>query len=164
MRSVARFSATVLAAGLVLLSLACGAPSAGPPAETPASADQPQYGGTFRAPITDDLFNYDMSLQGSSVPNPYVIKVAYNSLLGRRLGPDVGYGQTIVAPMLAQRWEVSPDAKTYTFHLNQGVRFADLPPVNGRELTSADVKFSYEYHNPPSSAPRSASPSGIGRG
>lgn len=48
-------------------------------------------------------------------------------------------------PELAKRWDVSPDAKTYTFHLRQGVKFAPIPPVNGRELTSHDVKWSFEY-------------------
>lgn len=39
---------------------------------------------------------------------------------------------------LAERWE-SPDALTYVFHLRRGVRFHD-----GRALTSADVKFSFD--------------------
>jgi len=42
-------------------------------------------------------------------------------------------------PDLAQTWDISPDGKTYTFHLRQGVKFH-----NGRELTSADVKYTYE--------------------
>jgi peptide/nickel transport system substrate-binding protein len=39
---------------------------------------------------------------------------------------------------LADRWEL-PDPRTYIFHLHTGVRFHD-----GRALTSADVKFTYE--------------------
>ena len=42
-------------------------------------------------------------------------------------------------PHLAERFERSPDAKTYTFHLRRGVQ-----THAGRELTSADVKFTYE--------------------
>src|SRR5579864_5172979 len=42
-------------------------------------------------------------------------------------------------PDLAEKWDISPDGKTYTFHLRQGVKFH-----NGRELTSADVKYTYE--------------------
>jgi len=37
-------------------------------------------------------------------------------------------------PDLAERWEFSPDLKSWTFHLRQGVRFHD-----GSALTSADV-------------------------
>lgn len=43
------------------------------------------------------------------------------------------------APHLAERFERSPDAKTYTFVLRRGVK-----THNGRELTSADVKYTYE--------------------
>src|SRR2546428_1195251 len=39
---------------------------------------------------------------------------------------------------LAERWE-SPDPLTYVFHLRRGVRFH-----NGRELTSADVKSTFD--------------------
>ena len=43
-----------------------------------------------------------------------------------------------VIPDLAERWE-TPDPLTYIFHLRQGVKFHD-----GRELTSADVKFTFD--------------------
>ena len=41
-------------------------------------------------------------------------------------------------PDLATSWD-QPDAKTYVFHLRQGVKFH-----NGRPLTSEDVKYTYE--------------------
>jgi peptide/nickel transport system substrate-binding protein len=47
-------------------------------------------------------------------------------------------------PEVADKWE-QPDPQTYTFHMRPGVKFANLPPVNGRALTSSDLKFSYEY-------------------
>jgi peptide/nickel transport system substrate-binding protein len=43
-----------------------------------------------------------------------------------------------VVPGLAERWE-TPDPLTYIFHLRSGRKFHD-----GRALTSADVKFTYE--------------------
>jgi peptide/nickel transport system substrate-binding protein len=45
-----------------------------------------------------------------------------------------------IVPDLAQTWEVSPDAKTFTFHLRPGVKFH----TSGNALTSADVKWSWE--------------------
>lgn len=42
-------------------------------------------------------------------------------------------------PELAEKWDISADGKTYTFTLRQGVKWH-----NGRTLTSADVKYSYE--------------------
>jgi len=44
-----------------------------------------------------------------------------------------------VSPLLAESWQVSPDLKTYTFKLRQGVKFQ-----NGEPFDSAAVKFSFE--------------------
>jgi peptide/nickel transport system substrate-binding protein/oligopeptide transport system substrate-binding protein len=37
-------------------------------------------------------------------------------------------------PALAERWEVSPDGKVYTFHLRRGVRFHDGTPFVARHV------------------------------
>ncbi len=42
-------------------------------------------------------------------------------------------------PQLAERWEVSPDGLTITFHLRSGVRWHD-----GEPFSAADVKWSLE--------------------
>lgn len=42
-----------------------------------------------------------------------------------------------VRPGLAERWEISPDGKTYTFHLRRDVTFCD-----GRPMTAQDVAYS----------------------
>ena len=44
-----------------------------------------------------------------------------------------------VSPLLAEKWEVSPDLKTYTFTLRKGVKFQ-----NGEPFNAASVKFSFE--------------------
>lgn len=46
-----------------------------------------------------------------------------------------------VMPELAESWKISDDGLTYTFKIRSGVRFH-----NGKELTSADVKASYERY------------------
>jgi peptide/nickel transport system substrate-binding protein len=48
-----------------------------------------------------------------------------------------------IVPDLAESWEQKDDV-TYAFRLRPGVRFHNVPPVNGRELTSEDVKYSIE--------------------
>ncbi|MFQ5532493.1 MAG: ABC transporter substrate-binding protein [Candidatus Methylomirabilales bacterium] len=44
-----------------------------------------------------------------------------------------------IRPAIAQRWTVSEDGRTYTFHLRPGVRFH-----NGRTVTAEDFRYSFE--------------------
>ena len=101
-------------------------------------------GGTASVPVANDPTDWDMSYRGLGIPNDYGISLAYDTLLAFKHGPGVKYEDLVLQSGLAERWE-APDAQTYTFHLRSGVRFADLPPVNGRALTATDVQWSYEY-------------------
>ncbi len=40
---------------------------------------------------------------------------------------------------LAERWEISPDGRVYTFHLRESARFH-----NGRRVRAEDIKYSFE--------------------
>ncbi|WP_230533298.1 ABC transporter substrate-binding protein [Microvirga roseola] len=51
-----------------------------------------------------------------------------------------------VQPLLAKSWEVSPDGLTYTFKLQDGVKFHD-----GTTFDSADVKFAFDRARDPKS-------------
>jgi peptide/nickel transport system substrate-binding protein len=43
-------------------------------------------------------------------------------------------------PGIAESWDVSPDAKTWTFHIRHGVKWQD-----GQDLTARDVAFTFNY-------------------
>lgn len=68
----------------------------------------------------------------TNVNNDKMLRLVYNSLLTH----DEGIG---IIGDLAESWEASEDNMTWTFHLRQGVKFH-----NGKELTAADVKASYD--------------------
>lgn len=128
---------------VVLLLAACATPSA---PSTPDPGDgKPRSGGAIKAWATSDPASWDVSIAGNNHINDKYESQVYDSLLGFKFGPGVPFGDLTVRPELAERWEVSPDATTFTFHLRKGVKFTNHPPVNGRELASADVKFTFEY-------------------
>jgi len=56
-------------------------------------------------------------------------------------GTDFVPDQYIIG-YLATGWEFT-DANTLVYHLRQGIHWQNLPPVNGREFTSADVVYHY---------------------
>jgi len=45
---------------------------------------------------------------------------------------------------LAESWQGSPDHRVWTFKIRKGVKWQNVAPLNGRELTAADIKSCYE--------------------
>ncbi len=133
----------LLVAGVAVSALACSVPLSEAPAKTSGAATGPKHGGvlSYRADI--DPIDWDPSTGSKTDQN--MAGRAWQSLIAFKAGPDVGWGDFILRPNLAESWEASPDAKRFTYHLRKGVTFASQAPVNGRELTAADVKYSYEY-------------------
>ena len=130
---------------LALLATACTAVP--PPRESAPDGTAPSIktGGVLRTYFESDPNDWDLRTQGKTTVNVAVHGLVYNSLLMFKKGPDVKPTEFILQPGLAERWDVARDAKSFTFSLRPGVRFADVPPVNGRALTSADVKWNLEY-------------------
>ena len=106
-----------------------------PPADRGASDQEPRYGGLLNISGSADAPTLDMHASttfATSLP----VQPSTNPLV--RYDP-LDPKMFKVEPNLAERWEVSPDGKTYTFHLKQGVKFHQ-----GGEFTASDAKFSYE--------------------
>lgn len=70
-------------------------------------------------------------IYASSVYDGYVNSLVFSALISAD-----AQGNPI--PDVAEKWEISPDGKTYTFYLKKGVKFSD-----GKELTAKDVAFTY---------------------
>jgi peptide/nickel transport system substrate-binding protein len=132
-------------AGAALALAACGQPKSGTPAGGQASKSAtPTPGGVLRLRTLRDFFDFDTSGAGKSSPNFNATTLVYETLLDFRRDPKIDYTDMQPVPQLAQSYE-TPDPQTFTFHLRPGVNWANTAPVNGRPLTSDDVKWSYEY-------------------
>jgi peptide/nickel transport system substrate-binding protein len=97
-----------------------------------ASDPNPKYGGTLRYGILSAPAHFDVH-QSGTVSNMAAQGPMYDNLIRR----DPRDGQTII-PDLADKWDISPDGKTYTFHLRRGVKFHD-----GADFTAEDVHATF---------------------
>ena len=67
----------------------------------------------------------------------------YSRLLKFDSGPGVGPNSFTPVPDLAEKYDVSPDGLTYTFHLRANAKWLNKAPMNGRAVTADDVVWSY---------------------
>jgi len=145
-----RFRTGALIATAAILFAACGgaaspspsaseAPSAAPPSEAPSTApsESPsgvKEGGTLIVGLGGDMVLADPTLVSDS-NSSYIMENVIEGLVGLKPGTT-----SEVVPVLAEALpEVSPDGKTYTFKVRQGVKFHD-----GTPLDAAAVKYNYE--------------------
>src|SRR2546425_12291725 len=110
------------------------------PALWAEEAGQPKRGGILLVRGLDPPhFDPHLTL---NVKTNATLSFAYSTLVRYKVGADVPPGTFLIEPHLAARWE-QPDDTTYIFHLRKGVKWHNKPPLNGRELTAEDVKFTY---------------------
>jgi len=90
----------------------------------------------------DDIATLDPAI-GYDWQNPSMMQAIFDGLM------DYEPGTTKLKPDLAESYTIADDGKTYTFKLRKGVKFQ-----NGRELTAADVKYTFErLVNPETGSP-----------
>ena len=114
--------------------------------------DKPQYGGSVSAISIDaGSWNvFDMWHPNSGEAwNVFVLEClgTLDLTLPRDKTPylTARYSDMSMARgLLAESWDVSPDMLTYTFNIREGVKWHNKAPMNGRELTAADVVFNFE--------------------
>lgn len=94
-------------------------------------AGEPRAGGTLVLARSHDVTGLDPHKVPAHVSHR-IFELIYNTLVGLN-------DQLLPIPELAQSWEVSSDGTEYVFHLRPGVKFH-----NGEEMTSEDVKFTFE--------------------
>lgn len=135
-----------VASGTVLLLAACSAPSPAQPTSAPAkpaasaapagTAPTSAAGATgasgaaaarpFVYAVRTEAVTLDPHVNDLSY-SQYAQRPVYESLLEYTVGAD---GNVNLGPLLASKWDVSSDAKTYTFTLQQNVKFQDGTPFD----------------------------------
>lgn len=101
------------------------------PAATPKPAAQAKYGGLLTAATTGDPPSFDIQT-GNSLVILFPFGMCYNGLVREN---EVKPGE--IVGDLAEKWELSPDGKTFTFNLRKGVKYHD-----GKTFTAKDAVFS----------------------
>jgi oligopeptide transport system substrate-binding protein len=113
-------------AGAVLVAGLCAGCGRDRPVDAGTRAGILYVANQAEPPDLDPNDNIDSSTE-------YILNTLFEGLLG--LAND---GHTVL-PGVAERWEVSSDGLTYTFHLRPGARWS-----NGAALTSEDFLFSFQ--------------------
>lgn len=135
-RDVLKLGGAVLAVGAVGPGEKLLSPGA-------ALAATPRRGGTLRFRSYDPP-TFDIHMRGGHSYKPQIsYSFTHSRLLKHKAGPGVTPGTFHLEPDLAESW-TQPDEVTYVFKLREGVKFHNKPPVNGRELTADDVKYSFD--------------------
>ena len=106
-----------------------------------AVAQTPKRGGTLTLRMWDPP-HFDHIL-AHAYKTHVVISFTHSRLLRHKTGPSVKPGSFAMEGDLAESWQQTSDT-TYIFKLRKGVKFHAKPPVNGRELTADDVRYTFE--------------------
>ena len=115
------------------------------PFNYPEPPGTPKPGGVMRVATSWDYQTIDpvTSAAGGTVTIP---NVTYNRLLGIVRGPAADPYKLELEPELAASWERSPDGLTFTFNIQPGVKWQNLPPLNGRDFVADDARFAIERY------------------
>ncbi len=106
-----------------------------------ASAQAPKRGGVFRfRGYTPPHFDPHLTASYTTNIN---LSFTHSRLVRHKAGPTVKPGTFEYEGDLAESWS-QPNDTTYIFKLRKGVRWHNKPPVNGRELTADDVKYTWD--------------------
>jgi len=108
----------------------------------PVAAQAPRRGGVFRFAMQLDPQGFDPHATVSFV-TMIPLSFSHSRLVKVKAGPSVKPGSYPLEPDVAESWTRSNDT-TYVFKLRKDVRWHNKPPVNGRELTADDVKYTYD--------------------
>lgn len=98
------------------------------------------FGGVFRTNEIED-FRSLYPLNNSELVGLHIGSHVYEGLV------KLSQTDLTVLPCLAEKWDKTGDAKTWTFYIRKGVKFHDdacFPDGKGREVTANDFKYCFD--------------------
>jgi peptide/nickel transport system substrate-binding protein len=155
----------IVLAVLALEAAACGGPTATAPAATeaakPAATEAPQPTATpAPQPTATPAPQPTATPAPAAAAKPVVLRIGWGgSPDSLNPGPavlseaytlfelvydtmfDLELDGSTYHLTLADKWDVSPDGKTHTFKIKQGIKFHD-----GQPMTAKDIAFSYNFY------------------
>ena len=131
-RDVLKVSGAALAVGVVAPHLA----------PAPVQAQTPKRGGVLRMCNLLDAVGFDPH-QTTSFATMIPLSFTHSRLLKVKAGPAIKPGTYPIEADLAETWSRESDL-VYVFKLKKGVRWHPKPPLDGRELTAEDVRYTYD--------------------
>lgn len=96
-----------------------------------ANGSEPRRGGTLHLGFQTDWRSLDPAVAFDAASLP-VVRLMFRGLIAYD-------AKTGLVPDQARDWQVTPDGRTWTFHLLDGVRFS-----NGREVGAEDYVYSFQ--------------------
>ena len=123
---------------LLFSLVGCTSQGAQPSAsQAPAAEEKPQSGGILKIHyLAQQPLDLD-ALSSTASGTIARARPAYSALV--RYDPAKSAESEVIAPDIAERWEISADGKTLTFFLRKSVKWHDSAP-----FTAADVKYTFD--------------------
>src|SRR5437879_10938675 len=141
--SAAGAGATALLAGGRRPAAAAASPY---PDWLPASTKPPKRGGVLTRASAWDPPVIDPRLT-QSVGLYQFVGLTSNRLVRYTFSDEAtGPSDMTLKGDLAESWQSDSPYRVWTFKLRQGVTWQNVAPLNGRELTAADVKYCFEAY------------------
>ncbi len=149
-------SAGAIGGAVLAGGLACGSrrpqpsgtstSSGAPVAAAPPKLEQGKSGGKLVYVTANDAPDLDPRLTQSIGLYGFLSSMSSRVVRTVMGGEAKDFYDFTIKPDLAESWEQPQDLTSITFKLNKGVKWHDIPPVSGRELTSADLKYTFESY------------------
>ncbi len=149
MKSTRRFAAGAMAILMAASMAAVASPSTAVASESSSAASSAAASSAASESSGNKLFRFATSTEPTTLDPTKGNSVADNEV---QRAITEGLVRTIdgeINPACAEKWEVSDDQLTYTFHLRDGLKWSD-----GKDLTSKDFLYAFQRLI----APETASP------